>query len=79
MPPTTTSSRSRGSWFSYQGERIGQGRENAKQFLKENRDITAKLEVEVRKELGLLAPAVPAPGPAPDYAKVEAKGAVARR
>ena len=42
-----------GSWFSYKGERIGQGRENARQFLKDNRDVTTKLESEVRKELGL--------------------------
>jgi recombination protein RecA len=42
-----------GSWFSYKGERIGQGRENAKQFLKDNKDIAAKLEVEVRKALGV--------------------------
>ena len=42
-----------GAWFSYKGERIGQGRENARQFLKENKDTTAKLEAEVRKELGL--------------------------
>ena len=40
-----------GSWFSYKGERIGQGRENAKQFLKDNKDIAAKLEAEVRKSL----------------------------
>jgi recombination protein RecA len=48
-----------GSWFSYKGERIGQGRENARQFLKDNKDITAKLETEVRKALGLI-PAQPA-------------------
>ena len=42
-----------GSWFSYKGERIGQGRENAKQFLKENKDMSARLEAEVRKTLGL--------------------------
>jgi recombination protein RecA len=47
-----------GAWFSYKGERIGQGRENARQFLKENKDILAKLEAEVRKELGL-TPATP--------------------
>jgi recombination protein RecA len=45
-----------GAWFSYKGERIGQGRENAKQFLKGNKDIAAKLEAEVRKSLGLHAP-----------------------
>ena len=42
-----------GSWFSYKGERIGQGRENARQFLKDNKDTMAKLEAEVRKILGL--------------------------
>ena len=44
-----------GSWFSYKGERIGQGRENAKQFLKENKDIAARIETEVRKALGLIS------------------------
>jgi len=46
-----------GSWFSYKGERVGQGRENAKTFLKENKDIAAKIEVEVRKALGLISSA----------------------
>src|ERR1700732_1789406 len=47
-----------GSWFSYKGERIGQGRENARQFLKDNKDTMAKLDAEVRKGLGLIgAPA----------------------
>ena len=49
-----------GSWFSYKGERIGQGRENARQFLKDNKDVLAKLEAEVRKTLGL-TPSQPAP------------------
>jgi recombination protein RecA len=47
-----------GAWFSYQGERIGQGRENARQFLKDNPEITTKLEQAVRKSLGL-TPAQP--------------------
>ena len=42
-----------GSWFSYKGERIGQGRENARQFLKENNDIRTRIDVELRKALGL--------------------------
>jgi recombination protein RecA len=46
-----------GSWFSYKGERIGQGRENARQFLKDNKDTMAKLDTEVRKALGLIATA----------------------
>jgi recombination protein RecA len=44
-----------GSWYSYKGERIGQGRENARQFLKDNKDTMAKLDTEVRKSLGLIA------------------------
>ena len=55
-----------GAWFSYKGERIGQGRENAKQFLKENKDITAKLEVELRRELGLKSLAIEPPAPTPE-------------
>ncbi len=50
-----------GSWFSYKGERIGQGRENAKQFLKDNKDIAVKLEAEVRKHVGLVKEAAPVP------------------
>ncbi len=52
-----------GSWYSYKGERIGQGRENARQFLKDNKDVTTKLDLEVRKALGLIAtpPAAQAP------------------
>ena len=52
-----------GSWFSYKGERIGQGRENARQFLKDNKDVMAKLDTEVRKSLGLIS-AAPAAAPA---------------
>jgi len=43
-----------GSWFSYKGERIGQGRENARQFLKDNKETMVKLETEVRKAMGLI-------------------------
>jgi recombination protein RecA len=44
-----------GAWFAYAGERLGQGRENAKQFLKENPDVYKTIEDRVRKELGLAA------------------------
>jgi recombination protein RecA len=43
-----------GAWFAYGGERLGQGRENAKQFLKENPDICRAIEDRVRRELGLV-------------------------
>jgi recombination protein RecA len=51
-----------GTWISYKTERLGQGRDNARQFLKENRDIRAKLDTELRKQLGLLNTVVPENG-----------------
>ena len=42
-----------GSWFSFGGERLGQGRENAKQFLRENMEYYARIEEKVREALGL--------------------------
>jgi recombination protein RecA len=43
-----------GSWFSYDGQRVGQGREAAKQFLAQNKDMAAKIEAAVRANAGLL-------------------------
>lgn len=43
-----------GSWFSYAGERLGQGRDNARLFLKEHTDIRDKLDLAVRQKLGLI-------------------------
>jgi recombination protein RecA len=58
-----------GSWYSYKGERIGQGRENARQFLKDNADTRQQLDTELRKALGLArgepAPAAPVEVPKP--------------
>jgi recombination protein RecA len=42
-----------GSWFSYKGERLGQGRENSKNTLRENKELSAKIEAEVRVALGI--------------------------
>ncbi|HYL37424.1 MAG TPA: recombinase RecA [Bryobacteraceae bacterium] len=42
-----------GSWYSYKGDRIGQGRENARQFLKDNPDVRQQLDTELRKALGM--------------------------
>jgi recombination protein RecA len=47
-----------GAWFSYNGQRIGQGRENAKQFLKENPLIAAEIEKTIRQNAGLVAGAM---------------------
>jgi recombination protein RecA len=60
-----------GTWLSFGDERLGQGRENARLYLKEHADTRAKLERKVRELLGL-APAAAAPAPAP------APGAAAR-
>ncbi|MBM3778081.1 MAG: recombinase RecA [Acidimicrobiia bacterium] len=43
-----------GAWFSFSGERLGQGRENAKQFLRDNPDMLKTIEDRVRRELGLI-------------------------
>ncbi|HEV2987011.1 MAG TPA: recombinase RecA, partial [Candidatus Angelobacter sp.] len=53
-----------GAWYSFDGERIGQGRENVRTFLKENRDIFTRIDQKVRQKLGILkggdVPEVPA-------------------
>ena len=64
-----------GSWFSYKGERIGQGRENARAFLKENKDTMAKLDAEVRKSLGLTPSTV---SPTPTAVPAQATGTQGR-
>jgi recombination protein RecA len=69
-----------GSWFSYKGERIGQGRENARQFLKDNPDIRQGLDTELRKTLGLgLVKPDPAAPPAESPVPVAAGKAAATR
>jgi recombination protein RecA len=59
-----------GSWYSYKGERIGQGRENARQFLRDNADTRQSIDTELRLRLGLLkTDAAAAPAPEPELAK----------
>jgi recombination protein RecA len=52
-----------GSWFSYEGTRIGQGRENAKQYLKDNPEVGEAIERAVRANAGLVADAMMVSGP----------------
>ncbi len=59
-----------GAWYSYAGERIGQGRENVRQFLKDNKETFARIDVAVRGKLGIAGatgaaeiPPVPVDGP----------------
>jgi recombination protein RecA len=51
-----------GAWYSYGEERIGQGRENARQFLKENPDIASRIEEQVREHYGIAVPGEKVPG-----------------
>jgi recombination protein RecA len=72
-----------GAWYSYDGERIGQGRENVRGFLKDHPDVFAKLDAQVRQKLGIGAtskvveappiPAVPADGPVAAQQAIRAK------
>ncbi len=64
-----------GTWLSYGTERIGQGRENARLFLKENTDVRDKLEVALRKHLGLLPVGNPASNGAAPAEKTPEKSA----
>jgi recombination protein RecA len=66
-----------GAWFSYSGERIGQGRENVRQFLKDNRDTFAKIDTELRQKLGIGAKkAEPEIPPVPPNGAAHAQEAV---
>ncbi|MCX2722105.1 recombinase RecA [Roseibium salinum] len=58
-----------GAWFSYNSQRLGQGRENAKQFLRENPEIAAEIEAAVRQNAGLIAEAIIDPDAAPEEAE----------
>jgi recombination protein RecA len=72
-----------GAWFSYKGERLGQGRDNAKNTLRDNPAMRDKIEAEVRAALGIGKPqaaagaaaaeAAPAPAPAPTGRRGAAK------
>ena len=42
-----------GAWYAYQGEKIGQGRDNAREFLRENADLSYEIENKVRESLGI--------------------------
>jgi recombination protein RecA len=59
-----------GAWYSYSGERIGQGRENVRQFLKDNKEIFGRIDAQVRQKLGIAGaataaeiPPIPVDGP----------------
>ncbi|MFZ5483119.1 MAG: recombinase RecA [Pseudomonadota bacterium] len=45
-----------GAWYAYQGEKIGQGKDNAREYLREHADIAAEIEAQIRKILGVKTP-----------------------
>ncbi|MDP3810904.1 MAG: recombinase RecA, partial [Hydrogenophaga sp.] len=54
-----------GAWYAYNGEKIGQGRDNSREFLRENPELRVEIENKVRTELGVpLLPVEEAPAPA---------------
>ena len=61
-----------GAWYSYSGERIGQGRENVRNFLKQNKDVFSRMDAQLRKKLGIVQS-----GGAPDVPAVPVNGAAA--
>jgi len=67
-----------GAWYSYEGERIGQGRENSKQFLRNNPDIRDRLETELRQALGLASQPRPELAKVPEDAEASRSKAAAR-
>jgi recombination protein RecA len=67
-----------GSWYAYKGDRIGQGRENAKQYLAEHPELLKKLDTEMRKLLGL-GGGEPAPQPVAAEPQPRAAAGAARR
>lgn len=58
-----------GAWYAYEGNKIGQGRENAKQYLKEHPETCKEVERKVREHFGLEANKPAEPAPAPDNKK----------
>ena len=60
--------RKSGAWYTYEGDQLGQGKENARNFLRDNPDLANEIEKKIKEKLGIgarLDAAAPAPGPGP--------------
>jgi recombination protein RecA len=69
-----------GAWYSYQGERLGQGRESVRGMLKENREVFGRIDAELRKKLGIVAsPDAEIPAAPEDGAEVATAAVKPRR
>ena len=55
-----------GAWFTYDGDQLGQGRENAHNFLRDNPELAREIEEKVKAQLGIGLPPAPVPTPEPD-------------
>jgi recombination protein RecA len=55
-----------GAWFTYDGDQLGQGRENARNFLRDNPELARDIEDKIKAQLGIGTPAAPDPDPDPD-------------
>ena len=60
-----------GAWFTYDGDQLGQGRENSRNFLRDNPELAREIEEKVKAQLGIGLP--PAPVPEPDESQPQAK------
>jgi recombination protein RecA len=60
--------RKSGSWFTYEGDQLGQGKENARSFLRDNPELAVELERKIKEKLGI---GVKAEAPAEDAVKVD--------
>jgi recombination protein RecA len=61
-----------GAWFSYDSQRLGQGRENSKAFLKSNPELAARIEQAIRENSGLIAQRILDPGEAEESGEMDA-------
>jgi recombination protein RecA len=60
-----------GAWFTYDGDQLGQGRENARNFLRDNPELAQEIEAKIKAQLGVAPP--PTPEPTPDPGKDQGK------
>ena len=62
-----------GAWFTYDGDQLGQGRENARNFLRDNPELAREIEEKIKAQLGIGLPPAPVPEPEPDESQPQAK------
>ena len=67
-----------GAWYAYKGEKIGQGRENAKTFLAQNPKIAAEVELAIREKAGVISKKIEGNPLDPEKVEKEKKGTTAK-